>query len=72
MIVIGRREKTSDQTINARLLSSTGLSQGRTSVKQSLLAVFIGCAGGWGVGWYVKDNAKSIFLLGEWGLKLKK
>ena len=65
--MIGRREKTSDQTINARSLSSTGLSQGRTSVKQSLLAVLIGCAGGWGVGWYVKDNAKSIFCWGSWG-----
>ena len=64
MIVIGRREKTSDQTINARLLSSTGLSQGRTSVKQSLLAVFIGCAGGWG------DNAKSIFFAGEVGAEI--
>ena len=70
MIVIGRREKKCDQTINARLLSSTGLSQGRTSVKQSLLAVFIGCAGGWGGGWYVKDNAKSIFFAGGVGVKI--
>ena len=57
----GHREETSDQTRIARLLSSIGLSQGRTSVKQILLTVFFGWVGRLGVGWYVKDNAKSIF-----------